>query len=67
MKSLSIGDIIVINQYISPDNKKMNHHSFVIVNDVKGKLSGIEINFDLELKFDFVATVMSSIKNNKHK
>ena len=66
-EKLNNGDIIVISHYLSPDNKKINHHSFVVVNNKKGSISGIEINLDFELKFDFVATVMSSIKDKTHK
>ena len=66
-KKLNIGDVIVINKYISPDNVELKQHSFIVVNTEKGKISGIEINLDLELKFDLVATVMSSIKNNEQK
>lgn len=68
MKSdLNVGDVIVINKYITPDNKKMKQHSFVVLNNQFGTVTGIEIGLDLELKFDLVTTVMSSIKNEEHK
>lgn len=66
-KQLNIGDVIIINNYISPDNVELKKHSFIVVNNKAGKISGVEINLDLELEFDIVATVMSSIKNEVHK
>lgn len=66
-KKLEIGDIIVVSEYISPDDIKLPQHSFVVVENRRGKISGVEIELNIELKFDIVATVMSSIKNKKHK
>lgn len=64
---LSVGDVIVVNKYITPDNIEMKQHSFVVLNNQFGTVAGIEIGLDLELKFDLVTTVMSSIKNEEHK
>lgn len=64
---LNVGDVIVINKYITPDNIQMKQHSFVVLNNQFGTVAGVEIGLDLELKFDLVTTVMSSIKNEKHK
>lgn len=66
-KQLNIGDVIVINSYISPDNVELSQHSFIVISNQAGKISGVEINLDLELEFDIVATVMSSIKSKEHK
>lgn len=64
---LKVGDIIVINKYITPDNIEMKQHSFVVLSNQFGSVTGIEIGLDIELKFDLVTTVMSSIKNEEHK
>lgn len=64
---LKNGDVIVINKYISPDNITMKQHSFIILNNQFGTVTGVEIGLDLELQFDLVTTVMSSIKNEEHK
>lgn len=39
----------------------------MVLNNQFGTVTGIEIGLDLELKFDLVTTVMSSIKNEEHK
>lgn len=68
MKSdLNVGDVIIVNKYISPDNREMKQHSFVVLNNQFGTVAGIEIGLDLELKFDLVTAVMSSIKNKEHR
>ncbi len=67
MEQLKTGDIIVISHFITPDNKKLNQHSFIVLQNEKGKIAGVEINLDLELEFDLVTVVMSSIKNEEHK
>ena len=66
-KKMEIGDVIVISYYITPDNVKMQQHSFVVLQTMPGKIAGIEIGLDLELEFDLVTAVMSSIKNKKHR
>lgn len=38
---LSIGDVIVVNKYISPDNVEMKQHSFVVLNNQSGTVAGI--------------------------
>ena len=62
-KKLKIGDIIVIKSYITPDNVEIGRHSFIVLHNEAGKIGGI----DLELEFDLVGAVMSSIKNEEHK
>lgn len=54
-----IGDIIVIDQYISPDGKKMSKHSFVVIDDTPNRIKG--------LNYSFVSNVMSSFKNEEHR
>lgn len=54
-----IGDIIVIKNYISENNKIIGVHSFIVIDDNNGKIHGIS--------YDFVATVMSSFKDKNHK
>lgn len=54
-----IGDIIVIKNYISENNKIIGIHSFIVIDDNNGKIHG--------LSYDFVATVMSSFKDENHK
>ncbi len=54
-----VGDIIVVEEYIGEDGVKLPRHSFVVVDDNANEISG--------LKYDFVANVMSSFKNDKHK
>ena len=54
-----LGDIIVIKKYIGDDNRTINSHSFVVINDQPSFIEG--------LRYDFVANVMSSFKNNKHR
>ncbi len=53
------GDIIRINSYISEDGIEMSRHSFIVIEDEGGTISG--------LSYDLVASVMSSIKNERHK
>lgn len=54
-----IGDIIVIERYIAENGKSIDRHSFVVINDYKGVISGLD--------YDFVANVISSFKNEEHK
>ncbi len=53
------GDIIRINSYISEDGIEMKRHSFIVIEDEGGTISG--------LSYDLVASVMSSIKDERHK
>ena len=53
------GDIIRINSYISEDGMEMKRHSFIVIEDEGGTISG--------LSYDLVASVMSSIKDERHK
>lgn len=54
-----IGDIIVVNEYIGDDGKKIRKHSFIVIDDTPGSIRG--------LKYDLVTNVMSSFKNEEHK
>ena len=54
-----VGDIIVINNYISEDGTVLPRHSFVVIDDNADEIRG--------LKYDFVANVMSSFKNEEQK
>ena len=54
-----LGDIIVVKNYIGDDGKIVSQHSFVVVNDNNGTISGLDYNI--------VATVISSFKNEKQK
>ena len=53
-----VGDIIVINDYYD-NGKKINKHSFVILNDAEGKIQGLDYNI--------VCNVMSSFKNKEQR
>jgi hypothetical protein len=53
-----IGDIIVVYQY-KDAGKRLSTHSFVVLDDRNGQIRGID--------FDFVALVMSSIKDEEQK
>ena len=54
-----LGDIIVINKYISEDEKEISKHSFIVVNDKPGFIEG--------LQYDLIANVMSSFKNEEQR
>lgn len=54
-----LGDIIVVKDYIRDDGKKINQHSFVVINDKPDFIEG--------LNYDFVANVMSSFKNEEQR
>ncbi len=54
-----LGDIIVVNKYIGDDGNIINRHSFVVVDDEKGVISGLD--------YDMVASVISSFKCEDHK
>ena len=53
-----VGDIILINNY-KHGNKNLSHHSFVVMNDEAGKISG--------LSYDMICNVLSSYKNEEQK
>ena len=53
------GDIILINAYDDPNGEPVGKHPFIVIDDEGGEISGLE--------FDFVASVMSSFKNDKHR
>lgn len=54
-----LGDIIVVDKYISHDGIEMNRHSFVVISDKPGFVEGVS--------YDLVASVMSSFKNEEQK
>ena len=54
-----LGDIIVVNKYIGDDGNVINRHSFVVVGDEKGVISGLD--------YDMVASTISSFKGESHK
>lgn len=54
-----IGDIIVIKEYRSIDDKIMKEHSFIVINDEAGIVKG--------LPYTFVASVMSSFKSQEQR
>lgn len=54
-----VGDIIRINNYITEDGVNMTRHSFIVIEDEKGIISGCS--------YDFIGNVMSSIKDEKQK
>ena len=54
-----VGDIIVVEKYISEDGKEMSKHSFVVIDDNPDNIKG--------LNYSFVSNVMSSFKNVQHK
>ena len=53
------GDIICVNHYITEDGVEIGRHSFVVIEDEKGNIGGME--------YDFIANVMSSLKNETQK
>ena len=59
MVMCKLGDIIFVKEYFGSDGKKVNQHSFVVINDKKDFIEG--------LCYDFVANVMLSIHNEEHK
>ena len=54
-----LGDIIVVNSFIGEANAKVNKHSFVVISDKGGIISGLE--------YSFVASGISSFKSEKDK
>ena len=54
-----LGDIIVVNNYIGDDGTQLSQHSFVVVNDEKGTIAGLE--------YSMVASVISSFKSEEQK
>ena len=54
-----IGDIIVINNYITNDDVNICRHSFAVVSDKKGTIASLD--------YDIVASVISSFKSKEHK
>lgn len=54
-----LGDIIVVKNYIGNDGENVGRHSFIVINDEKGTIIGLD--------YDIVAVVISSFKNKKQK
>lgn len=54
-----LGDIVVINNFKNENNEDILKHSFVIINDEADYLNG--------LRYDFVANMMCSFHNERHK
>lgn len=53
-----VGDIILIDNYIS-DGKTLYRHSFIVLSDENGEIQG--------LSYDIICNVMSSFKNEEQK
>ncbi|MBO5530684.1 MAG: type II toxin-antitoxin system PemK/MazF family toxin [Bacilli bacterium] len=53
------GDIIVVNKYVAENGQEIGEHSFIVIDDEGSTISGLE--------YSFVASVISSFKNNKKK
>ena len=58
MDDIKIGDIIVINEFVS-QGKEIKRHSFVVIEDQNGEVCGLD--------YDFIALLMSSFKNDEQK
>ena len=54
-----IGDIIVIKEFKNEIGEIIRKHSFVVINDQKNSLEG--------LNYDFISNMLCSFHNNKHK
>ena len=54
-----VGDIILVRNYTTEDGENSSRHSFIVVEDEAGEIMG--------LSYDFVANVMSSIRDEEHK
>lgn len=53
------GDIIVTKEFRDESGEKIPKHSFVVINDEKDFIEGLE--------YDFVSNMMCSFHNDKHK
>ena len=54
-----LGDIIVVKKFKGEDGVPLPNHSFVVVADTHDSIKGLD--------YDFVAPIMSSFKDKKHK
>ena len=52
-----VGDVIVIDKYISDDGTVLSRHFFVVIDDNVDEIKG--------LKYDFVANVLNNIERRK--
>lgn len=55
----NLGDIIVVKEFKNECGVKVKRHSFVVINDNKDYVEG--------LNYDFVANMMCSFHNKEHK
>lgn len=58
MEEINIGDIIIIDSFIS-QNSEVSRHSFVVIEDDNGEVCGLD--------YDFIALIMSSFKDDTQK
>lgn len=54
----TIGDIILVEEY-KHNGKKINKHSFIVLNDEAGRIQGLDYNL--------ICNVMSSFKSDEQK
>ncbi len=54
-----LGDIIIVKNYIGDDGETITQHSFVVISDEKGTISGLD--------YTMVASVISSFKSEDHR
>ena len=54
-----LGDIIVVKNFKGEDGVQLPNHSFIVVDDTHDNIKGLD--------YDFVAPIMSSFRDKKHK
>ena len=54
-----LGDIIVIKEFRNEYGKKINRHSFVVINDEKNSIEG--------MNYDFISNMLCSFHSDEHK
>lgn len=54
-----LGDIIVVNKYIGENGKEIGTHSFIVIDDNKDRIKGLE--------YTHVTTVISSFKTEEQR
>lgn len=54
-----LGDIILIKEFKGEDGVLLKQHSFIVIDDNKNQISGLD--------YDFVAPIMSSFRDEEHK
>ena len=55
----ALGDIIIIKEFKNEYGKRVSKHSFVVINDDNNYIEGF--------RYDFVANMLCSFHNQKHK